>query len=59
MAGVAFGIYKSGAIVDPHQSAPPAGMDVERQQAIDTLKAQTQEKSPGYGRMDSTGSSLL
>jgi cytochrome c-type biogenesis protein CcmH/NrfG len=43
VAGVAFGIYKSGAIVDPHQTAPPAGMDVERQQAIDTLKAQTQK----------------
>ncbi len=45
VAGVAFGIYKSGTIVDPHQSAPAAGMDVERQQAIDMLKAQT-EKNP-------------
>lgn len=45
VSGVAFGIYKSGAIVDPHQSAPQAGMDEKRQQAIDTLKAQT-EKNP-------------
>ncbi len=43
ITGVAFGIYKSGPIADPHQSAPPAGMDVERQQTIDTLKAQTEQ----------------
>lgn len=45
VAGVAFGIYKSGVIADPHQSPPSAGMDVERQQEIDNLKAQT-EKNP-------------
>ena len=45
IAGVAFGIYKSGAIADPNQSAPSADMDIERQQEIDTLKAQT-EKNP-------------
>ena len=45
VTGVAFGIYKSGTIADPHESAPSAGMDVERQQAIDMLKAQT-EKNP-------------
>jgi len=43
VTGVAFGIYKSGAIADPHQSAPPAGMDAERQKTIDTLKAQTEQ----------------
>ena len=45
VTGVAFGIYKSGTIADPHESAPSAGMDIERQQAIDMLKAQT-EKNP-------------
>jgi cytochrome c-type biogenesis protein CcmH/NrfG len=45
VTGVAFGIYKSGTIVDPHGTAPSAGLDVERQQAIDMLKAQT-EKNP-------------
>jgi cytochrome c-type biogenesis protein CcmH/NrfG len=45
VVGVAFGIYKSGTIADPHESGPSAGMDIERQQAIDTLKAQT-EKNP-------------
>jgi len=45
VAGVAFGIYKSGSIADPHQSEASAGMDIERQQAIDTLKAQA-EKNP-------------
>ncbi len=45
VTGVAFGIYKSGRIADPHESAPSAGMDIERQQAIDVLKAQT-EKNP-------------
>ena len=48
VTGVAFGIYKSGTIADPHESAPSAGMDVERQQAIDLLKAQT-EKNPQDG----------
>jgi cytochrome c-type biogenesis protein CcmH/NrfG len=45
VSGVAFGIYKSGTIADPHQSAPSANMDIERQQAIDALKAQV-EKNP-------------
>jgi cytochrome c-type biogenesis protein CcmH/NrfG len=45
VTGVAFGVYKSGTIADPHESAPSADLDVERQQAIDTLKAQT-EKNP-------------
>jgi cytochrome c-type biogenesis protein CcmH/NrfG len=45
IAGVAFGIYKSGSIVDPHGSGQSAGMDVERQQAIDMLKTQI-EKNP-------------
>jgi hypothetical protein len=59
VAGVAFGIYKSGAIVDPHQTAPPAGMDVERQQANRHAQGTDSKKPPGYGRMDSTGSLLL
>lgn len=42
ISGVAFGIYKSGTIADPHQSAPPAGMDdAGRQKTIDALKAET------------------
>ncbi|MBR9986385.1 MAG: tetratricopeptide repeat protein [Desulfosarcina sp.] len=45
VAGVAFGIYKSGTIADPHESAPSAEMDAVRQQAIDTLRART-EKNP-------------
>ncbi|MBC2713328.1 MAG: tetratricopeptide repeat protein [Desulfosarcina sp.] len=43
VAGVAFGIYKSGSIADPHQSAPPAVIDEERQQEIEALKAQTEQ----------------
>jgi cytochrome c-type biogenesis protein CcmH/NrfG len=46
VAGVAFGIYKSGSIADPRQSPPSAGLDIERQQTIDTLKAQI-ERNPG------------
>jgi cytochrome c-type biogenesis protein CcmH/NrfG len=45
VTGVAFGIYKSGTIVDPHQSAPSEGMDTERQEKIEALKAQT-DKNP-------------
>jgi cytochrome c-type biogenesis protein CcmH/NrfG len=45
VAGVAFGIYKSGTVVDPNQSVPSTGMDIERQQEIDKLKSQT-EKNP-------------
>lgn len=41
VSGVAFGIYKSGTIADPHQPAPPASMDEDRQKAIDALKART------------------
>ncbi len=41
ISGVAFGIYKSGTIADPHQSTAPAAMDEKRQQEIDALKAQT------------------
>lgn len=48
VAGVAFGVYKSGSIADPHQTSAPPAMDVERQQAIDALKAQT-EKNPRDG----------
>ncbi|BBO66979.1 hypothetical protein DSCA_09090 [Desulfosarcina alkanivorans] len=47
LSGVAFGVYKSGSIADPHQSAPPEGMaDAQRQQTIDALKAKT-EQDPG------------
>jgi cytochrome c-type biogenesis protein CcmH/NrfG len=44
VSGVAFGIYKSGTIADPHKSPPPAGMDdAQRQKSIDTLKAKTDQ----------------
>ena len=43
VSGVAFGIYKSGTIADPHQQETPAAMDAERQKAIDTLKAKTRQ----------------
>jgi len=43
VSGVAFGIYKSGSIADPHQQADPAAMDEQRQQTIDTLKAQAEQ----------------
>jgi cytochrome c-type biogenesis protein CcmH/NrfG len=45
ISGVAYGIYQSGKIADPHQSSPPAAMDIERQQAIDALEART-KKNP-------------
>lgn len=45
ISGVAFGIYKSGTIVDPHQQTAPAAMDDQRKQEIDALKAQT-SKNP-------------
>jgi cytochrome c-type biogenesis protein CcmH/NrfG len=38
IGGVAFGIYKSGRIPDPHQSGTPAGMDAERQQAMEAAR---------------------
>ncbi len=44
VTGVAFGIYKIGAIADPHQLTAPAGMDdAERKKTIDTLQAQTEQ----------------
>lgn len=43
VSGVAFGIYKSGTITDPHQSEESATMDDERQKSIDTLEAKTRE----------------
>jgi cytochrome c-type biogenesis protein CcmH/NrfG len=43
IGGVAFGIFKSGRIVDPHQAGPPAAMDAERRKNIDILKAKTEE----------------
>jgi cytochrome c-type biogenesis protein CcmH/NrfG len=45
IAGVAFGVYKSQTIVDPHQTETSAGMEEQRQQAIDTLRTRT-EKNP-------------
>ena len=45
VSGVAFGIYKSGSIATPNPSDPPAAMDEQRQQAIETLKAKI-EKDP-------------
>lgn len=43
LSGVAFGVYKSGTLVDPHASAPAAQADPSRQQAIDALVDQTQK----------------
>ena len=43
VGGVAFGIYKSGAVAVSGQPGAPAAMDETRQQAIDSLKAQTQK----------------
>lgn len=43
ISGVAFGIYKSGTIADPHQHEAPAAMDGDRQKTIDSLKAQARE----------------
>ena len=34
VSGVAFGIYKSGTIADPHQSQASAAMDEQRQKTI-------------------------
>lgn len=44
VSGVAFGVYKTGSIADPHQSAAPAAMDETRQKTIDALMAQLREK---------------
>ncbi len=46
IGGVAFGIYKSGRIADPHQSGAPAAMDAQRQQAVEALEARTRQ-NPG------------
>jgi cytochrome c-type biogenesis protein CcmH/NrfG len=46
VTGVAFGIYKSGTISDPHQSTPQTAMDAERQKTIDALKARV-DQNPG------------
>lgn len=43
ISGVAFGIYKSGTITDPHQSEESAAMNEERQKSIDTLEAKTRQ----------------
>jgi len=43
ISGVAFGVYKSGTIVDPHRQTAPAAMDDQRKLEIDRLKAQTQK----------------
>jgi cytochrome c-type biogenesis protein CcmH/NrfG len=43
VSGVAFGIYKSGTIVDPHQSQAPAAMDEQRQKTVQALKAQAEQ----------------
>ena len=45
IGGVAFGIYKSGTIADPHDHAAAPAVDEQQQQAIAALKAQT-EKDP-------------
>lgn len=43
VSGVAFGIYKSGGVAVSGQPDTPAAMDETRQQAIDSLKAQTRK----------------
>ena len=43
ISGVAFGIYKTGTIADPHQQDAPAAMDDDRQKTIDSLKAQIRQ----------------
>lgn len=43
VSGVAFGIYKSGTIVDPHASQVPPAMDAQKQESIDTLLAKARE----------------
>lgn len=43
VAGVAFGIYKSGRTIDPHQGGgAPSAMDAAQRNAIDELKARTE-----------------
>lgn len=43
VAGVAFGIYKSGSFTDPQQAAPPAAMQEAQRQAISALMARTKQ----------------
>lgn len=43
VGGVAFGVYKSGTIADPHDHAAAPAVDEQQQQAIAALKAQTQK----------------
>jgi cytochrome c-type biogenesis protein CcmH/NrfG len=43
VGGVAFGVYKSGSIVDPHGAASPAPADETRQKAIDELSARVKQ----------------
>ena len=43
VAGVAFGIYKSGTLADPHQSHGNAEMEVRLQEAIDALLKQAEQ----------------
>jgi len=45
VAGVAFGIYKSGSMVNPGQPSKKVGMNAEQQENIDVLKAQV-SKNP-------------
>jgi cytochrome c-type biogenesis protein CcmH/NrfG len=43
VSGVAFGVYKSGAMADPHGMPPPPAMNESRQQAIDDFKARVRQ----------------
>ena len=43
VAGVAFGVYKSGTIIDPHRSSSPAPVDETRRKAIDELSARVKQ----------------
>lgn len=43
LGGVAFGIYKSGTIVDPHGLQAPPAMDVQKKDAIDALLEEVRE----------------
>jgi len=43
VGGVAYGIYKSGTIADPHQQTAPAAMDAQLQEKIDELQAQARD----------------
>lgn len=43
VAGVAFGVYKSGRTIDPHQGGnAPAAMDAAQRNAVDALQARTE-----------------